>query len=167
MYINYNDTKCISNSTRRRIIPATHDQVENGDLNWIIPGRMLAFATPQKTTRDAEGYRQWTPEDYVPLFKQWGIDLVVRLNKNNTYDRTKFLSRGIKHEDMYFNDGGLPPMELVEQFLMHAESTSPFMVEEGIFFAISRSYFTLLSRVTQSYISWRLSPTCDASHMQE
>ena len=30
-------------------------QVENGDMNWIIPDKFLAFAGPSPTSTDAEG----------------------------------------------------------------------------------------------------------------
>jgi len=43
--------------------------VENGDLNWIIPGKFLAFSGPSDSARDADGFRMFTPDDYVPIFK--------------------------------------------------------------------------------------------------
>ena len=30
-------------------------QVENGDMNWIIPDKFLAFAGPSPTSTDADG----------------------------------------------------------------------------------------------------------------
>ncbi|CAD7922436.1 unnamed protein product [Amoebophrya sp. A25] len=99
-----------------------YEKVESGDLNWIIPHKMLAFASPQNKSRDADGYLTWTPEGYSPLFKKWNINLVVRLNKATCYDREKFIKNGVKHLDLYFNDGGLPPMEHLYAFL-HASET--------------------------------------------
>lgn len=32
-----------------------YEKVENGDLNWIIPDKFIAFSGPSKTPRDAEG----------------------------------------------------------------------------------------------------------------
>ena len=57
------------------------EQLENGDMNWIIPGKLLAFSCPSVSQVDEMGYRCYTPEDYVPVFKSMGITAVVRLNK--------------------------------------------------------------------------------------
>ena len=32
-----------------------YERVENGDLNWIIPGKLLAFSTPNDIEMDSEG----------------------------------------------------------------------------------------------------------------
>jgi cell division cycle 14 len=32
-----------------------YEKVENGDLNWIIPGKFIAFSGPSSTQRDTEG----------------------------------------------------------------------------------------------------------------
>jgi cell division cycle 14 len=32
-----------------------YEKVENGDLNWIIPDKFIAFSGPSKTPRDADG----------------------------------------------------------------------------------------------------------------
>lgn len=47
------------------------ERVENGDLNWIIPGKLVAFSGPTNNVDDRNGIRTFTPEDYVPLFKKW------------------------------------------------------------------------------------------------
>ncbi len=91
-------------------------RVENGDMNWIIPGKFIAFSGPSNNPRDAEGYRRFTPEDYVPIFKKLGVTLVIRLN-NKQYDKTRFTINGIKHQDLYFMDGSCPSNEIVETFL--------------------------------------------------
>lgn len=59
-----------------------YEKVENGDLNWIIPGKLLAFSTP------VDGDQEFTfgPDYYVPIFKKLGVTMVVRLN-NKEYDR--------------------------------------------------------------------------------
>ena len=84
-----------------------YEKVENGDLNWIIPNKFIAFSGPSSTARDPEGYRTFTPEDYVPLYKKFNVGLVIRLN-NKTYDATRFTKNGIKHTDIYFTDGSCP-----------------------------------------------------------
>ena len=55
-----------------------YEKVENGDLNWIVPGKFVAFSGPLNVT---DKYGSFTPEDYVPIFKKLGVTLVVRLNK--------------------------------------------------------------------------------------
>ena len=32
-----------------------YEKLENGDMNWIIPGKMLAFSSPSNTTHDSDG----------------------------------------------------------------------------------------------------------------
>lgn len=89
-------------------------------MNWILPGKFLAFSSPSATQYDADGYRTYTPEDYAPIFKKWKINVVVRLNKV-TYDKEKFVKNGIKHTDLYFIDGSTPSEEIIESFLDLAE----------------------------------------------
>jgi cell division cycle 14 len=97
-----------------------YERVENGDFNWIVPGKLLAFSSPSPTPTDAEGYRVFTPEDYVPLFKKLGISAVVRLNKK-TYEASRFTNLGLNHHDLYFLDGSVPAEDLVTRFLAIAE----------------------------------------------
>ena len=59
-------------------------------MNWIIPGKFLAFSGPSATTKDPDGWRTFTPEDYAPIFKGIGITHIIRLNKE-IYDRTVYL----------------------------------------------------------------------------
>ena len=39
-----------------------YEKVENGDLNWIIPGKFIAFMGPVDNKRDNRGNY---PEDYI------------------------------------------------------------------------------------------------------
>ena len=94
------------------------EKVENGDLNWIVPGKFVAFSGPLNVT---DRYGSFTPDDYVPIFKRLGVTLVVRLNKPQ-YEKTKFTKQGIKHMDLFFIDGTAPPDEVVPQFLTAAEN---------------------------------------------
>mmetsp|Transcript_28544 Transcript_28544/g.90989 ORF Transcript_28544/g.90989 Transcript_28544/m.90989 type:complete len:409 (+) Transcript_28544:236-1462(+) len=98
-------------------------QVDNGDMNWIIPGKFLAFAGPSPTPIDADGFPAFTPEDYVPVFMQAGIGLAVRLNKP-CYDRRRFVDHGIRHVDLYFRDGSCPSRSIISKFLHVTESES-------------------------------------------
>jgi len=98
-----------------------YETVENGDFNWIIPGKMLAFAGPSPTDRDASGWRVCTPEHFIPIFRSLNIGVVVRLNQKQ-YDRQRFISNGVKHVDLYFADGSCPPSEIIDRFLHVAEN---------------------------------------------
>ena len=97
-----------------------YEKVDNGEMNWIIQGKFLAFSSPSNTPYDFEGYRTFTPGDYAPLFKKWNINLVVRLNKP-VYDKEKFIKNKIKHIDLYFLDGSTPSEAIIDTFLSVAE----------------------------------------------
>ena len=99
-----------------------YEKVENGDMNWIVPGKFLAFAGPSKKKYDENGYRQYTPEDYCPIFKKFGIELVVRLNSKK-YDEQIFVDYGLEHLDIPFEDGTVPPEKIIKKFLNKVEST--------------------------------------------
>lgn len=60
--------------------------------------------------------RTFTPEDYVPIFKQFGVSMVIRLNKK-AYEGSRFTKNGIKHEEIYFLDGSTPTDEQILKFI--------------------------------------------------
>lgn len=93
-----------------------YEKVDNGDMNWIIPDKFLAFSSPSSTKFDSEGYRTFTPEDYSPIFRKWKVNHVIRLN-NAVYDREKFIKNGVNHTDLFFEDGTTPPTKIVDSFL--------------------------------------------------
>jgi cell division cycle 14 len=84
-----------------------YEKIENGDLNFIIPNKFVAFMGPvdgsQALKRGAN-----SPEDYLQIFKHFNVTHVVRLNEPK-YDHTKFTKNGIKHTDLFFIDGSVPP----------------------------------------------------------
>jgi len=93
------------------------EQVENGDLNWIIDNKILAFAGPHYTNAlSKEGYRTLTPDDYIPYYKSKNVDLVIRLNKKY-YDEQKFIDAGINHFEQYYLDGSVPPKKILKKIL--------------------------------------------------
>lgn len=96
-------------------------KVQNGDMNVVVPGKFLAFTGPCPSSVDADGLPSFTPEDYVPMFLKAGISLVVRLN-NKQYEKRRFTDSGLKHLDLYFQDGSCPPPMIVNKFLHAAES---------------------------------------------
>lgn len=100
-----------------------YEQVENGDLNWYVDGKFLAFAGPHAERQfSAGGYHTHRPEDYLNYFKRRNVTLVVRLNKPY-YDAKKFTNHGIEHIDLYFLDGSNPPDHILAKFIAKAEET--------------------------------------------
>jgi protein-tyrosine phosphatase len=100
-----------------------YEQVENGDLNWCMDGKFIAFAGPHATRESSPGgYHSLCPDDYVPYFLRKNVSLVVRLNKKY-YDAKRFTNHGINHIDLYFIDGSNPPDHILRQFLQVSEET--------------------------------------------
>ena len=58
-----------------------YEMVQNGDLNWIIPGKFIAFMGPSGRKREKGDNFKTTPEDYIKPFERFGVTHVVRLNK--------------------------------------------------------------------------------------
>ncbi len=97
--------------------------MENGDLNWIVAGKFLAFAGPRNARElSPEGYYTLTPEDYIPYFRKNGVGLVVRLNKKY-YDEAKFTAAGMEHLELYYLDGSIPTNDILQTFLRACEAT--------------------------------------------
>ena len=74
------------------------ERVENGDVNWIIPGKFMAFMGPIDK-RDAN--------------QRFNVTRVIRLNEEK-YDKNTFLENNIKHNELFFIDGSTPPDHIVE-----------------------------------------------------
>eukprot|EP01062_Namystynia_karyoxenos_P031617 TRINITY_DN2344_c0_g2_i1.p1 TRINITY_DN2344_c0_g2~~TRINITY_DN2344_c0_g2_i1.p1 ORF type:complete len:635 (+),score=155.49 TRINITY_DN2344_c0_g2_i1:91-1905(+) len=91
-----------------------YEQIENGDFNWIVPGKLLAFSGPSGP------HTRFTPDMYVHLFRKIGVNCVVRLNERR-YNRTVFVQAGIRHFDFLFPDGSNPPDGILRKFLALAE----------------------------------------------
>jgi cell division cycle 14 len=99
-----------------------YEQVENGDLNWTMANKFIAFAGPHAARESHPGgYTSLIPDDYIPYFKRKNVKLVVRLNKKY-YDSRKFTSQGIDHMELYFLDGSNPPDILLARFLEKVEN---------------------------------------------
>lgn len=97
-----------------------YEYVEHGDLNWIVPGKFLAFCTPSSGKGREHNL---SPEEYVKIFKPLKITAVVRLN-NPIYEGKKFTEAGINHYDLEFEDGSCPPEEKWLKFIQVAEKES-------------------------------------------
>jgi cell division cycle 14 len=105
---------------RRRFDIEAYERLElfrNGDMNWLIPGKFLAFSGPLDDPKPLPGGGYtFRPHDYVPIFKEIGVTMVVRLNKGH-YDRSTFVENGIKHVDLYYPDGSVPSDDVLQEFL--------------------------------------------------
>ena len=100
-----------------------YERLENGDLNWIIPGKFVAFMGPSDHPPISfEGDRLGnTPEDYIEVFKHFGVTRVIRLNEKK-YDERAFVDNGINHSDLFFIDGSVPPPNIVQDFFKIADN---------------------------------------------
>lgn len=90
-----------------------HQEINNGDMNWIVPGKLMAFKGPRTTPKNQISF---TPEFYLPLLQKMGVSAVVRLNKIH-YDKATFTSNGIGHFEFYFGDGTIPEEKIVDELL--------------------------------------------------
>jgi len=104
-----------------------YEQVENGDFNWIIPGKLLAFCSPTTVPINNGVTITHSPDYYVPYFQEHGITAVVRLN-SDLYKAEEFTVHGIAHHELQFPDGTTPTLEIVESFLKIAENTNAVAV---------------------------------------
>ncbi|XP_058793357.1 dual specificity protein phosphatase CDC14AB-like [Phymastichus coffea] len=95
-----------------------YEQLRNGDLNWIVPQKFLAFLGPSTERGSSSHY----PEKYLNYFMKNEVAAVIRLN-GRTYETFRFTNAGILHYDMFFPDGSAPPKRILKQFLQVAEST--------------------------------------------
>ncbi|MBZ3883731.1 Dual specificity protein phosphatase CDC14C [Sciurus carolinensis] len=98
-----------------------YERAENGDLNWIIPDRFIAFCGPHSRSRLESGYHQHSPETYIPYFKTHNVTTIIRLNKK-MYDAKRFTDAGFDHHDLFFADGSTPTDAIVKEFLDICES---------------------------------------------
>ncbi|CAH2232956.1 jg16766 [Pararge aegeria aegeria] len=96
-------------------------KVENGDLNWIVPGKMLAFSGPHHRSRLDRGYPLHSPEHYHEYFRKYHVTTIVRLNKKS-YDAKQFTTHGFEHRELFFVDGSVPTELIVSRFIRIAEA---------------------------------------------
>lgn len=97
-----------------------YEDVDNGDLNWIVPGKFVAFCTPSSGKGP---YHNLPPEEYSKIFKTMKVTAVVRLN-NPQYDGQKFKQAGINHYPIEYEDGSCPDEDKWKKFIEVAEKES-------------------------------------------
>ncbi|KAK7099921.1 dual specificity protein phosphatase CDC14A-like isoform X2 [Littorina saxatilis] len=99
-----------------------YEKVENGDFNWIVPNKFLAFCGPHPKSKIENGYPLHAPESYFPYFRKHKVTAIVRLNKK-IYDARRFKDAGFDHYELFFIDGSTPSDSIVRQFLELSENT--------------------------------------------
>lgn len=95
-----------------------YEKTQNGDMNWIVPNKILAFATPYDKKVNMNSM---LAVDFIPIFKKLGVTLIVRLNQAN-YDRTVFTNAGLRHLELFFPDGSTPSDDIVLKFIAEVEN---------------------------------------------
>jgi cell division cycle 14 len=97
----------------------------NGDAHVVVPGKLVAFRGPQDLAcgdfSDAGGLREFSAGHYARLLGDLGVTDVVRLNEAE-YERGGFVSRGIAHHDLPFDDCSAPPDCVVAAFFAAADA---------------------------------------------
>ncbi|KFO26888.1 Dual specificity protein phosphatase CDC14A [Fukomys damarensis] len=113
---------CTYNLTILDCLQGIRKRVENGDFNWIVPGKFLAFSGPHPKSKIENGYPLHAPEAYFPYFKKHNVTAIVRLNKK-IYEAKRFTDAGFEHYDLFFIDGSTPSDNIVRRFLNICENT--------------------------------------------
>ena len=90
-------------------------EISEGDMSWIIPKRLIACATPYSHSPISGGINVVTPETAIPKFERLGVHRIIRLNKQ-FYDSQIFKDAGFIHNELYFDDGTVPPKNIIEKF---------------------------------------------------
>ncbi|CAF4468597.1 unnamed protein product [Rotaria sp. Silwood2] len=104
------------NLTLLDTLQGLYKKVENGDLNWIVPRKLLAFSGPHAKSKIENGYPLHAPEAYFTYFRKRNVTTIVRLNKK-IYDSKRFTDAGFDHYELFFNDGSTPSDAITLKFL--------------------------------------------------
>ncbi|XP_065077515.1 serine-rich adhesin for platelets-like isoform X3 [Ochlerotatus camptorhynchus] len=99
-----------------------YERVENGDFNWIVPDKFLAFCGPHSKSRLDNGYPIHAPETYFDYFRKYNVTTIIRLNVK-IYDAARFTTAGFTHHDLFFVDGSTPNDAILKKFLTICEQT--------------------------------------------
>ncbi|XP_054006871.1 dual specificity protein phosphatase CDC14C isoform X1 [Hylaeus anthracinus] len=99
------------------------ERVENGDLNWIVPDKFIAFCGPYAKSKIENGYPLHGPESYFTYFRDNNVTTIIRLN-TKIYDASSFIDAGFDHKDLFFADGSTPTEAIIRQFLKIAENAN-------------------------------------------
>jgi cell division cycle 14 len=84
------------------------EQPQNGDLNWIVPGKLLALAGPTA--------QNWPITKFIEYSKKNSIGGTVRLNRAH-YPAEEITKAGVEHIEMFMHDGTNPTPQNVRDFI--------------------------------------------------
>ena len=88
----------------------TMEQPQNGDLNWIVPGKLLALAGPTN--------QNWPISSFLEYAEGNSIGAMVRLNREH-YSAEEVTKTGtIEHIEMFMHDGTNPTAQNVRNFIV-------------------------------------------------
>lgn len=93
-----------------------YETVMSGDLNWIVPGKILAFAGPCDKPGSSRFYYRHPPKFYYQYFNDHNVTTIIRLN-DPEYERSSFVEAGFDHHDLIFPDGYPPTLRIAEKFI--------------------------------------------------
>lgn len=93
-----------------------YETVMSGDLNWIVPGKLMAFAGPSDKPHHNNRYHKHPPRFYFQYFKDHNVTSIVRLN-DREYDSSGFIDQGFEHFDLIFPDGYPPTSTIAAKFI--------------------------------------------------
>lgn len=89
------------------------EQPRNGDLNWIVPGKILALAGPTQLN--------WPLSKFITYARKHSIGSMVRLNRPH-YDAEELTRDGdIEHLEMFMHDGTNPTTQNIRDFIRLVE----------------------------------------------
>ena len=92
------------------------EQPQNGDLNWIVPGKLLALAGPTA--------HNWPIAKFIDYAEKNSIGCMVRLNRAH-YPAEEVTRTGtIEHVEMFMHDGTNPTPQNVRDFIEIVERMS-------------------------------------------
>jgi len=93
-----------------------YETVMSGDLNWIVPGKLLAFAGPSENHCPTPYSDRHLPQYYYHYFKDHNVSTIVRLNEPE-YNGSTFQELGFDHQDLIFPDGYPPTSTIAGKFI--------------------------------------------------
>lgn len=85
------------------------EQPQNGDLNWIVPGKLLALAGPTDLN--------WPIAKFIEYAQKNSIGCMVRLNRAHYATEEITKTGDIEHVEMFFHDGTNPTPQNVRDFI--------------------------------------------------
>lgn len=82
-------------------------KMENGDITWIIPEKLLIFPSPTDNEIAIGQHFQLAPSQYADIFNELNANHVVRLSPL-CYSPQPFTEKGITYTDLYVNNEFMP-----------------------------------------------------------